>query len=177
MRSALLAALRGKYQYQVLPFGLNNAPNFFQQMANKLLLWCEDVCMAYINDILIFTKFTLEDLLKHVQIIMDKIKSHRLKLKLTQWAMLEIKYLGFVVNRQGVSPCEDKVKPIKSLRPPENVRQVRGVLGMMSYYRQISEPLVGLTKKFIRFTWLSNSIWPVEVTTHGYTKSSVPWHQ
>ena len=156
------SCFKGKYQYRVLPFGLNNAPSIFQQLVNKLLLGCEQYAMAYIDDILIYTKSTLEDHLKHVQIVMDRIRKHNLKLKLTkcQWAMEEIKYLGFIVNRQGISPCEDKVKAIKSLQPPENVRQVRGLLGMMSYYRrfiprfaQIAEPLVGLTKKYARFQW------------------------
>ena len=156
------SCFKGKYQYNVMPFGLNNAPNIFQRMVNELLLGCEKWSMAYIDDILIYTKSSIEDHMSHVQLILDRLRKHKLKLKLTkcQWLKTEIKYLGFIVNRYGVSPCEEKVRAIKSLRPPENVRQVRGLLGMTSYYRRfipgfakISEPLVELTKKYARFKW------------------------
>ena len=156
------SCFKGKYQYNVMPFGLNNAPNIFQKVANKLLSGLEHFSMAYIDDILIFTKDSLNDHLSHVQIVLDRIKKHNLRLKLSkcQWAMNKIKYLGFVVDRQGISPCNDKVKAIKSLRPPETVKQVRGVLGMFSYYRrfiprftEIAEPLIGLTKKHARMKW------------------------
>ena len=156
------SCFKGKYQYNVMPFGLNNAPSIFQRVVNELLQGCEHFAMAYIDDILIHTKGSIQDHMDHVQLVIDRLQKHKLKLKLSkcQWAMTEIKYLGFIVNRQGIKPCGDKVKAIRSLRPPETVRQVRGVLGMASYYRRfipnfaaISEPLVSLTKKHARFRW------------------------
>ena len=156
------SCFKGKFQYNVMPFGLNNAPSIFQRVVNELLQGCEHFAMAYIDDILIHTTGSLEDHLHHVQEVINRLQRHRLKLKLSkcQWAKTEIKYLGFIVNRHGIKPCEEKVKAIRALRAPENVRQVRGVLGMASYYRRfipnfaaISEPLISLTKKHARFKW------------------------
>ena len=45
----------------------------------------------------------------------------------------QTQYLGFIVDGNGVRPDPEKVKVIKQMLPPENVREVRGFLGMMSY--------------------------------------------
>ena len=156
------SCFKGKYQYKVLPYGLKNSGNEFQSMVNRLLKGHESHAMAYVDDILIFTKGSLKDHLMRVQDVLDRLKKHNLKLKLSkcQWAMKEITYLGFVVNQHGVAPCADKIKAIKTLQPPSNVRQTRGLLRCASYYRrfiprfaELSEPLVALTRKFARFKW------------------------
>ena len=53
-----------------------------------------------------------------------------------------------------------KVKAIRTLPEPKNVREIRGFIGMCSYYRRfipnfskIAEPLIELTKKYARFKW------------------------
>ena len=156
------SCFRGKFKYKVLPYGLKNSGNEFQRMVSALLEGLEGFAMAYVDDILIYTKNSLEDHLKHVQIVIDRLNEHKLRLKLSkcQWAMKSIKYLGFIVNEHGVAPCGEKVKAIKSLKPPTNVKQTRGFVGMLSFYRkfiprfaEISEPLVALTKKYAHFRW------------------------
>ncbi len=64
----------------------------------------------------------------------------------------EIKLLGYVVNKNGITSNPDKVKAIATLRPPRAVREVKSFLGMAGYYRQCipdyakhAEPLVRLT--------------------------------
>ena len=44
----------GLYQYQVMPFGLKNAPATFQQMINQLTGRIEG-CEAYINDVVVYS--------------------------------------------------------------------------------------------------------------------------
>ena len=156
------SCFKGKFEFAVLPFGLNTSSSIFQRCINKLLRGYEEFCIAYIDDILIHTKGSLEDHLRHVSLIFERIRKHSLRLKLAkcQWAMTELTYLGFQVNQHGVSPCQDKVQAIKLLQPPTTVREVRGLLGMVGWYRrfipefsQTSEPLISLTKKYARFKW------------------------
>ena len=152
----------GHFQYKVLPFGLNAAPCIFQDMVTKLLAGYEDFCFGYIDDVVVFTKGTLEEHLQRVQLVLNRLKKHSLKLKLSkcQWAAKSIKYLGFVVSERGIAPCADKIKAIRGLQPPKNAREVRGVLGMASFYRKflpgfsaVVGPLINLTKKYARFQW------------------------
>ena len=69
----------------------------------------------------------------------------------------EINYLGFILGEKGVKADPEKVRVIKELLQP---RDIRSFIGMASYYRRfcpdfskIASPLVALTKKHARFEW------------------------
>ena len=153
---------KGLFKFKCLPFGLKNAPMEFQRMVTALLEGLESFSKAFIDDILIYSKGSLQDHLDKVQQVFDRLRKHSLKLKLNkcQWAAKEITYLGFKVTTKGVAPDEAKVAAIKRLKPCENQRECRSLLGMVSFYRrfiprfaEITEPLVALTKKYARFKW------------------------
>ena len=70
------------------------------------------------------------------------------------------KYLKFGINGEWIKPDQEKVEAIRAMAEPCNVREVRGFLGMYSFYRrfvpnisEIAQPLIDLTKKSARFTW------------------------
>ena len=70
----------GKYEFNSVPFGLAQAPAYFQQLISMVLQDCRDFAMAYLDDIIIFSR-TLEEHLKHIEIIFQKLKAAGLKLK------------------------------------------------------------------------------------------------
>lgn len=45
----------GQYEFEVMPFGLHNAPATFQRTMNHVLRECRDFSGAYIDDIVIFS--------------------------------------------------------------------------------------------------------------------------
>ena len=92
------SCFKGKFEFTVLPFGVANAPSLFQAMATKLLSGCEEFAIAYIDGILIHTKSTIEDHLKHVQMVLDRIRRHNLRLKLSKCHFRLAS--GFVDKRQ-----------------------------------------------------------------------------
>ena len=51
---------RGLYEYNVMPFGLANAPGIFQEHMSVVLHNCETFALAYLDDIIIFSS-NLED--------------------------------------------------------------------------------------------------------------------
>ena len=157
------ACHRGLFQFNVMPFGLSNAPAVFQELMNIVLQGCEEFAMAYLDDVLIFSK-NPEEHLRHIETIFERIRQHGLKLKLKKCAFFkeETEYLGFVISKDGVKPDPKKVEAIRDLPEPKNVREIRGFIGMCSYYRRfvpnfskIAEPLIDLTKKYARFKWTS----------------------
>ena len=58
----------GKYQFEVVPFGLTQAPACFQQLISMVLQDCSEFTMAYLDDIIIFSRNECEHL-KHIKII------------------------------------------------------------------------------------------------------------
>lgn len=64
----------------------------------------------YFDEILIHSKI-LEDHKVHLQQVFDRLRKHVLKLKLKKCSFLqtETAYLGFVNNKDGINPDENKV--------------------------------------------------------------------
>ena len=148
-------------QFNVMPFGLSNAPAVFQELMSVVLQGCNDFATAYLDDIMVFSS-TLEEHLEHLSIIFGKLRQHNLKLKLKKCSFLQLEtnYLGFVIGEEGIKPDEKKIEAIKSLPVPTCVREVRSFIGMCSYYRrlipnfsQIAEPIIALTRKYAHFKW------------------------
>lgn len=128
---------RGLFEFNVMPFGLVNAPSIFSQLIAIAFQGLEKFTVAYLDDILIYSE-TLEVLLSHIKQVFEKLRQHDLKLKLKKCSFLkeETKYLGFVITCAGVRPDPGKVKAIKTLPAPKTVKEVRSMIGMYSYYRR-----------------------------------------
>ena len=45
----------GKYEFNSVPFGLAQAPAYFQQLISMVLQDCRGFVMAYLDDIIIFS--------------------------------------------------------------------------------------------------------------------------
>ncbi|MEW8546530.1 MAG: reverse transcriptase domain-containing protein [Candidatus Thiodiazotropha sp.] len=152
---------RGLFECNSLPFGLVNAPSVFQSLMAIVLEGLNSFCQAYLDDILIFSA-TIEDHLSHINQVFDRLRQHKLKLKLKKCSFFkqQTKYLGFVISADGIRPDPDKVKVMKNLPPPTTVKEVRGAIGMLSYYRryipnfaEIAAPIIDLTRKYAKFSW------------------------
>ena len=155
------ACHKGLFQFNVMPFGLCNAPGTFQHLMTVALQGFEHFAAPYIDDIVIFSP-TKETHLEHIQNVFDRLKQHNLKLKLKKCSFFlqETQYLGFIINETGIKPDPEKVTAIRTLPSPTTVKQVRSFIGMCSYYRRfipifsaIAEPLIALTRKYARFDW------------------------
>ena len=160
-KTAFCTSHRGLFEFLTLPFGLMNGPGVFSQLISQVLQGCEEFAVGYIDDILCFSE-SLEDHLKHLTIIFQKLREHGLKLKLRKCSFLqsETSYLGYRLTNQGIKPEDDKIKAIRELEPPTTKKEVRSFIGSCSYYRKflpnfsgIAKPLIELTKKNTRFKW------------------------
>ena len=70
----------GKYQFEALPFGPVQALAYFQQLISMVIQGCSDFAMAYLDDIIIFSK-NEAGYLEHITSIFQKLKEAGLKLK------------------------------------------------------------------------------------------------
>ena len=103
----------GKYQCEAVPFGLVQAPAYFQQLISMVLQGYSDFTMAYLDDIIIFSK-NEEEYLKHIKIIFQKLKEAGLKLKESKCDFFkkEIHYLGHLISDKGIYPLHEKLDTI-----------------------------------------------------------------
>ena len=75
------ACHRSLFEFNVMPFGLCNAPSVFMMLMNTVLEGLEGFACAYIDDILIFSE-TVEEHFEHIHTVLDRLQQHKLKLKL-----------------------------------------------------------------------------------------------
>ena len=70
----------GKYEYLKVPFGFSTSPILLPEINEQGLEWGLNFAFAYLDDIIIFSE-TAEEHMKHIQIIIDRLKAAQLKLK------------------------------------------------------------------------------------------------
>lgn len=153
---------QGLYQFKVLPFGLTNAPATFQRLMEVLLRGLQwNICLCYIDDIILFSK-TFDDHLAHLREIFDRFRDANIKLKPQKctFAKDSVKFLGHIVSTDGIRPDPDKIEIVKSYPVPTSSKKIKQLLGLVSYYRcfiqdfsSIASPLYKLLKKNVKFQW------------------------
>ena len=142
----------GKYEYVKVPFGLAQAPAYFQELMTGVL---KDLpfAMAYLDDIIIYSS-TPEEHLEHIRTVFEKLRDAKLSMKLSKCHFFtkEIQYLGHILGKEGIKPVPAKTEAIKVMHPPVNLKQVQAFLGLVGYYRKfirnfakIAKPLTMLT--------------------------------
>lgn len=145
----------GLFQWNVLPFGLCNAPSAFMRMMNSILEpHMREFVVVYLDDILIFSQ-TKEQHKAHVEEILQLLLKHQLKLGADKcsWFQSRVEFVGFWIDEKGVHTSDDKVKVINEWPVPQNVTEVKGFLGLTGFYRkfvsdyaELAIPLYDLTK-------------------------------
>ena len=150
----------GKYEYVKVPFGLAQAPAYFQELMTGVL---KDLpfAMAYLDNIIIYSS-TPEEHLEHIRMVFEKLRDAKLSMKLSKCHFFtkEIQYLGHILGKEGIKPVPAKTEAIKVMQPPVNPKQVCTFLRLVGYYRKfirnfakIAKPLTMLTCMDVKFEW------------------------
>ena len=102
--------------FEAVTFGLAQAPAYFQQLISMVLQDCSSFTMAYLDDIIIFSKNKQEHL-KHIEIIFQKLVAAGLKVKESKCNFFkrEIHYLGHLISDKGVHPLPEKLDTIRNM--------------------------------------------------------------
>ena len=154
-KKTAFAIADGKYQWNVVPFGLATTVSTFQYVMLKVLTGLNHFTFTYLDDVLIFSK-SCEEHLQHLTAVIHKFKAAGLKIKLSkcQFFKTQLHYLGHKISAGGLEPLPEKLKVIKNLAPAKNVDEAHQILGLLGYYRSftpgfadITAPITNLLKK------------------------------
>jgi hypothetical protein len=94
---------------------------------------------AYIDNLLVITRGTLEDHLDKLREVLRRLCEAGLKVNAEKsfFCTHEIEYLGYILTRGRIKPQPKKVQAILALNPPNNIKELRHFLGMVQYYRDM----------------------------------------
>ena len=142
----------GKYEYVKVPFGLVQAPAYFQELMTGILKIFY-FANTYFDDIIIFST-TAEVHLSHIKQVFEKLHTANLSMKFSKCHsfMKEIQYPGHMLSTKGIWSLPSKTQAIQNMLAPKTPKQVHAFLGLVGYYRKfiknfakIAKPLTLLT--------------------------------
>ena len=135
-KSAFVLSSLGKYQFNRVPFGLTQAPAYFQKLINDVLRGC-NFAMGYLDDIIIYSGSQKEHL-EHLEEIFIRLKAAGLELKLEKYCFFgrHIQYLGHLILADGIRPLPEELESIAKMPAPKNPEEVEQFLRLVGYYRK-----------------------------------------
>lgn len=160
----------GLYEFNVMSFGLRNAPSTFQRFITEVLRGL-DFVFAYLDDVLVAST-SEEEHKEHLAQVFDRLQQYGLRINIAKSVMgvNQVEYLGYLITEKGSSPLPEKVKAITDYKLPETIHELRTFLGMLNFYRRylknaaetqalLHEMLKGAKKKDRRkVPWTEESI-------------------
>ena len=175
----------GAYQYNVLPFGLTGGPGTWQRYINEVLFdFLIDFCMAYMDDILIYSK-TLKEHKKHVRQVLVRLREAGLQVDIekSQFHKAEVKFLGLLVGINGIRMDPSKIQTILDWEVPRTLKYVQAFIGFCNFYRRfirgfskVAKPLHDLAKKNVQFKWTPECQHAFETLKERVTETPVLLH-
>ena len=148
------ATHQGLFQFIRMPFGLVSAPAVFARMMRMLHL-ADLSAENFFDDILVHSA-SWSDHLHHVRNVLDRLKSYGLTARPSKIlaGFQSLEFLGHVVGSGVLRPDESKTEKILQVSTPTTKKQVRSLLGLLSFYRRyipgfasVAAPLTDLTKE------------------------------
>uniref|UniRef100_A0A3B3XS13 ribonuclease H n=1 Tax=Poecilia mexicana TaxID=48701 RepID=A0A3B3XS13_9TELE len=152
----------GLYSYNVLPFGLRNAPATFQRLMNKVV-GCLDGCSVYLDDVVVYSD-SWSSHMERLTALFDRLRDARLTVNLAKcdFARATVTYLGHQVGQGKVRPVSAKVEAIEKYPVPTTKEELMKFLGLVGYYRAfcrnfstVVAPLTDLLKSNVKYIWSS----------------------
>ena len=156
----------GLYQFNVMPFGLCNAPGTFERLMETVLRGMQwERAVLYLDDIIVFSN-NAQQHMERLEEVFQRLKTANLTLKPSKCRFFQkkVEFLGHIVDEQGIHTDPKKVSAVAAWETPKRVKDVRAFLGLTGYYRRfikdygkIAKPLHHLTEKDQTFNWTTET--------------------
>ena len=127
------------FELIVMFFRMMNSPAIFQAMTNEILrdLINKGKVTAFVDDVLVETE-TKKGHNEIVKEILRRLEKNDLYIKPEKyvWKVRKIRFLGVVIELNGIEIEKEKVDGVLSWPEPNNVKDVRKFLGLTNSYRR-----------------------------------------
>ena len=154
---------RGSFQYVTLPFGLQGGPATCQRLLQTIMASSElqKRLIIYMDDLICHAP-TFDSALDALSEVAFRLLKANLKVKTSKCVLFKksVSFLGHRVSSEGVATCPEKISKVQDWPCPKNLTEVKGFLGLCSYYKnyipnygEIAFPLHRLSQKDVPFDW------------------------
>jgi len=151
---------QGLRRMKRLSFGINSAAELFHEEIKKTLSDISN-CKNTYDDIIVYGRNQAEHneaLFRVLQRLSDC--GLTLKREKCEFNKSEIKFFGFIFNKEGMKPDPEKIDALRKTEPPKSLEEMRSFLGMCNFsshfipnYSILTGPLREMTRKGVHFEW------------------------
>jgi len=148
--------------FRKLPFGAQGSGAIFQQILQDVFKGlAPSRLLSYVDDVLLHSH-TFEHMLETMKMAFQRLREHRFYLNAAKCEFMKpsVTFLGFIISEKGIAPRPDRIKALLDIKPPQNARQIKSILGSYGFYRRhirnyslITNPINILLRKGVPFHW------------------------
>lgn len=148
----------GMFRYKRLLFGVNAAPEIYQNEIRKIVQGIPGV--ANMSDDLIIHGASKMEHDQKLKDVFERLSAHGLTLNKDKCVIgvNKVEFLGHKLSDRGVDPGAGKVEAVLDFQAPRSVSEIRSFMGLVNYLgrfipnlAELSEPLRNLTRHTVPF--------------------------
>ena len=112
---------KGKYEFNVTPYGLSNAGASYQRMIDICLAGLPpSQILAYMDNTVLFSE-SFEQHLQDIQSVFERLRQSNISLKATKcvFASDKVDLLGYELSHTGIKPQKRSTEAISSFHRPD----------------------------------------------------------
>ena len=152
----------GLYEWIRMPQGAAGAPAWFVSVMRLVTAGLDNIRM-YLDDAIGSDDCSIHHVATQATFF-ARLRLHKLKLSpnKSRIGAARVDFLGHVISADGVRPNDDRVAALTRMPLPTDIKQLRSVLGGLSYYRKFLpnmsrhiRPITALLKKGVAFDFTS----------------------
>ncbi len=145
-------------EWLVMPQGASQSPGWYMRVINEVIQNLERV-LAYMDDVIVHDTDPASHI-ANLRLFFERLIKHNLKLSpcKTRVGATQADFLGHTICPDGVKPRADKVVALTNMPMPKDFKQLRSLLGGLSYYRKYLpnlskriKPIQALMKKNVKY--------------------------
>lgn len=177
----------GMFRFVRLVFGVNCAPEAFQQIMEDIVRDIPNV-IVYIDDLLLYAS-SVQALRKTTARVLAALQKSNLTLNNNkcEFEKSELEFLGHSLSATGFNIAEKKIQDVRKFREPRSTAELKSFMGLASFIGSYIENFATITKplwdtaKAKKFEWSRESHEAFQrvkqaiiecTTTHGFFSNS-----
>ena len=151
---------KGLYRYNRMTYGISPAPSIWQRTIDTILQGLPGV-QCILDDMIITGRNDAEHF-QNLENVLQRLQQYGLRVNIDKCFFMKdrVTYCGHEIDKSGLWKMQDKVDAVLNAPVPQNVAQLRSLLGLVNYYNRylpnlstVIKPLNELLEKNRKWVW------------------------